>query len=83
MNCEIILLLLVLYASNFLNFDEAKFCHFTEKEEKYAPEFIKTPAEVVARENDRSQFLVKVIGMPSPTGIRNFIHDINIFVVPL
>ena len=41
---------------------------FVEKEEKYAPEFIKTPAEVIARENDRSQFLVKVIGMPSPTG---------------
>ena len=40
----------------------------TEKEETYAPEFIKSPTEVTTRERDRAQFLVKVIGMPSPTG---------------
>lgn len=32
------------------------------------PEFIKVPHQVVAREHDRAQFLVKVVGVPKPTG---------------
>lgn len=44
--------------------------HITEpKEDKPSiPEFIKVPEQIVARERDLAQFIVKVIGTPKPTG---------------
>jgi len=44
------------------------FFRCADKEEVYGPEIIKSPTEVIAKEHDRAQFLVKVIGMPTPTG---------------
>lgn len=46
------------------------FCAISEvpEEKGAAPEFIKVPHQVVAREHDRAQFLVKVVGSPKPTG---------------
>ena len=38
------------------------------EEKGAAPEFIKAPHQVVARERDTAQFLVKVVGTPKPTG---------------
>jgi hypothetical protein len=45
------------------------------EEKGAAPEFIKVPKEVVAREHDTAKFLVKVIGSPKPTGITQTLID--------
>lgn len=39
------------------------------EEKGFPPEFIKAPHQVVAREHDCAKFLVRVVGMPVPTGI--------------
>lgn len=40
-----------------------------EPKEKFsAPEFIKVPEKITAREHDNAKFLVKVIGQPKPDG---------------
>ena len=39
------------------------------------PEFIKVPHQVVAREHDCAQFLVKVVGVPKPTG-KDFLYPL-------
>ena len=46
------------------------FCFLTEiREDKpSAPEFIKIPEKVVARQHETAQFMVKVIGTPKPKG---------------
>lgn len=37
-------------------------------EKAMAPEFIKVPEKVTAREHESAKFLVKVIGEPKPSG---------------
>ena len=45
------------------------------------PEFIKVPHQVVAREHDCAQFLVKVVGVPKPTGKGTHIdlHSLHVY----
>ncbi len=46
-----------------------------EPEEKlFPPEFIKVPENVTVREHDQAKFIVKVIGMPKPTGTETIIY---------